>query len=180
MYSITDQQIDFIQCDIRNLGIVTESLQQNLLDHICIIIEQNLNDNENFEEFYNSTIKRFYRQELKELEEETIFLLDSKGLFTLLSRNQFFLLLFTLFIGPFIAYDLFWYINSNQTNGFNIPFEVWGAAVVYPLFPLLVLLVLFLTPDRLDPLIPRKSKILLGIKPFIKIVPPEDSSLELA
>jgi hypothetical protein len=179
MYSITDHQIDFIECDLRKLGIVTEGLQQNLVDHICIIIEENLEDEGNFERFYNSTIRRFYNLELRELEEETNFLLDRKGLFVLLSRIQFFLLLFILFIGPFIAYDLVWFVNSNHTKGFNIPFDIWGAAIVYPLFPLLVILVLFLTPDSLDPLLPRKSKILLGIKPFIKIIPPETSLIEL-
>jgi hypothetical protein len=52
----------------------------------------------------------------------------------------------------------------------SIPFEIWGSTLVFALFPLLVLLVLFLTPEKLDPLIPRKSKILLGINPFIKII----------
>lgn len=30
--------------------------------------------------------------------------------------------------------------------------------------------VLYLTPDRLDPVIPRRSKVLIGIHPFIQIV----------
>jgi hypothetical protein len=34
-----------------------------------------------------------------------------------------------------------------------------------------VLMVIFLTPDSLDPLIPKRSKIILGKSPFIRIVP---------
>lgn len=171
MYCISDQQIDFIQRDISEHGIIIESLQQNLLDHICIIIEQNLQENGDFQQFYDTTIKTFYKDELRELEEETIFLLTRKGPYVLLNRNQFFLFLFAILIGPFITYDIMWLVDSNQANGFIFPLEIWGATIVYALFPFLVLLVLFLTPDSLDPLIPRKSRILLGIKPVLRIIP---------
>jgi hypothetical protein len=52
----------------------------------------------------------------------------------------------------------------------DLPSRVWGDTLVYSLLPLLVLMVLFLTPDSLDPLIPKRSKVILGKKPFIKIV----------
>jgi len=39
MYRISDTQIDFILNDIRARGVEMESLQQNLLDHICYIIK---------------------------------------------------------------------------------------------------------------------------------------------
>lgn len=170
MYCISDQQIDFILADLHRKGIQIEGLQSNLLDHICILIEENLEEDGDFEQFYFTTIKTFYQQELREIEEEALFLLQFQHHLRF-SRNQFFLLLFTIFIGPFIAGDLLWLINSVDSNGWNLPFEIWGATVVYSLFPLLVLLVLFLTPERQDPLIPKKSTILLGIKPFIKIIP---------
>jgi hypothetical protein len=35
----------------------------------------------------------------------------------------------------------------------------------------MVLLVLFLTPDRFDPPIPHGAKILLGVHPLIQVVP---------
>jgi hypothetical protein len=50
--------------------------------------------------------------------------------------------------------------------------HIWGDTIIFSLLPLLTLLVLFLTPDRLDPLIPRKSKILIGNRPFLKIIAP--------
>src|SRR5580700_5215988 len=140
MYCISDSQIDYIQRDIYRHGIKTESLQQNLLDHICIIIERNLEQNGDFEQFYDTTIKTFYREELREIEEETLFLLYKKGPHALLNRNQFFFILFIVFIGPFIAYDLAWMVESGA--GLYLPMQILEGTMVFALFPFLVLFVL--------------------------------------
>jgi len=173
MYCLSDQQIDFILNDLHTHGITTESLKSDLLDHICIIIEQNLAADGDFQQFYSSVIRSFYRQELSEIEEETRLLL-TYGHRWALSRNQFFLLLFTLLIGPFIGYDLLctWMVSLSQNHIGNFYGELWSSSFVFALYPLLVFLILWLTPDRFDPLIPRKSVILIGIRPFIKILPP--------
>ena len=44
MYYLSDQQIEYILNDIRRNGVEMEDLQLNLLDHICCIIEQNLEE----------------------------------------------------------------------------------------------------------------------------------------
>lgn len=170
MYRISDQQIDFILADLTARGIRIGSLQQNLLDHICIMIEQNMQPDGDFEEYYHTAIKAFYKKELREIEEETVFLLTARNRLVL-SRNQFFLLLFTLFIGPFIGYDVAWLVTSGKAAGWLIPMEIWAPTMVFSLFPLLILLVLYFTPERLDPLVPRRSRILLGFDPFIKVIP---------
>jgi hypothetical protein len=169
MYSLSDKQVDFIATDIRQRGIHLDGLHQNLLDHICIIIEEKLEKEEEFETVYSTVIKSFYKNELNEIEQEALFLVQYSRHWVL-SRGLFFTILFSLFIGPFIAYDVLWLINSFAEHGWYLPQNVWGASFVYSLFPLLILLVLLFTPDRLDPLIPRKSKVLIGIRPFIKIV----------
>jgi hypothetical protein len=83
MYSINDQQIDFILNDIRARGVEMEDLQYNLLDHICCIIEQNLEANGDFERFYQKTVRQFYKHELWEIEEETISLQIFKHYYTM-------------------------------------------------------------------------------------------------
>jgi len=83
MYPLSEEQIDFICRDIQARGVEMESLQQDLLDHVCCIIEQNLEANGNFEEFYFQTIRRFYKNELKEIEEETLFLLTHKNYYAM-------------------------------------------------------------------------------------------------
>ncbi|HEY1039160.1 MAG TPA: hypothetical protein VGF30_07125 [Bacteroidia bacterium] len=83
MYSISDKQIDFILNDIRARGVEMEDLQYNLLDHVCCLIEQNLEVNGDFESFYQRTIKQFYKHELWEIEEETISLQIFKHYYTM-------------------------------------------------------------------------------------------------
>ncbi len=67
MYLITDKQIDFILDDIRARGIGMEELQNDLLDHICCIIEQKLEANGDFEQCYSETICLFFKKELREI-----------------------------------------------------------------------------------------------------------------
>jgi len=83
MYCLSDQQIDYILDDISARGVKMESLQQNLLDHVCCIIEQNLEADGDFELFYQTTIQTFYKTQLSEIEEETILLLTFKNYYTM-------------------------------------------------------------------------------------------------
>ncbi len=71
MYCLSETQIDFILDDISARGIEMVSLQQNLLDHVCCVIEQSLEDDCDLEHFYLQTIATFYEKELKEIEIET-------------------------------------------------------------------------------------------------------------
>jgi len=83
MYQLSDQQLDWILDDIRRRGIETEDLQVNLLDHICCIIESELEENGDFGQFYSSVISRFYKRDLKEVEEETKSLLLFKNYYAM-------------------------------------------------------------------------------------------------
>ena len=170
MYCLSDQEVDFILKDIIARGIITEDIQYNLLDHICIIIEQNLDQYSDFKEYYYSVIKNFYRQDLSEIEEETRIISTYKK-HLVFNRKQFLFLLFSIFPGFFIAYNILWIDMNWQSTRWDIPIEIWGNSLAYALWPSLILLVIFLTPEKFDPLIPKKSTILLGIKPFVKIIP---------
>jgi len=170
MYCINDEQSDYILHDLSARGIETESLRYDLLDHVCVIIEREFEEGEDFEAFYTATITTFYKQELREIEEETRLMLACRH-HLVMSRNVFFLFLFVLFGGPFIAYPYAWVVSHGGITRWSLPLAVWGPALIFSLFPMLVLLVLFLTPDSLDPVIPWRSKVLIGIRPFIKIVP---------
>jgi hypothetical protein len=83
MYQLSDKQLDFILNDIRARGVEMESLQNDLLDHICCVIENNLEANGNFEDFYQKTIHTFYKHELWEIEEETISVLTFKNFYVM-------------------------------------------------------------------------------------------------
>ena len=83
MYKVNEAQIEFIINDIRRNGVEMEDLQLNLLDHICCIIEHELEENGDFEQFYFTVVKKFYKKELKEIEEETITLLIYKNYYVM-------------------------------------------------------------------------------------------------
>jgi hypothetical protein len=83
MYCLTEEQIEYILNDIRRRGVEMEDLQLNLLDHICCIIEQELEKDGDFENFYQHTITQFYKKELCEIEEETIHLLTFKNYYAM-------------------------------------------------------------------------------------------------
>ncbi|MFN8286840.1 MAG: hypothetical protein U0V74_08825 [Chitinophagales bacterium] len=83
MYSLSEEQIDRILNDIRARGVKTESLQLNLLDHICCIIERDLEPDGDFEGFYRQTLKTFYKHSLSEIEEEADLLLTYKNYYTM-------------------------------------------------------------------------------------------------
>lgn len=54
--------------------------------------------------------------------------------------------------------------------------SIWGDTFAWALYPFLVIMVLYLTPRRLQPLIPPGAHIRLTIKkPFIKIIPQKKS-----
>ncbi|MFO0355905.1 MAG: hypothetical protein ACK50A_03050 [Sphingobacteriaceae bacterium] len=83
MYKLKDQHIDFILNDISARGVTIEDLQYNLLDHICCIIENNLEENGDFENFYQRTVQSFFKKDLKEIEDETISLIIFKNYYTM-------------------------------------------------------------------------------------------------
>lgn len=83
MHRITDDEVDFILDDIAKRGVTTEDVRYNILDHVCCIIENEMSEEMNFQEFYRQTIARFYRKELGEIEEETQQLLTFKHFYAM-------------------------------------------------------------------------------------------------
>lgn len=83
MYSITDEQVDFILEDIKANGVILEDLQNNLLDHICCIIEHEMPEGEDFLRFYRKILPRFFKTSLKEIQEETEILLTFKNYYAM-------------------------------------------------------------------------------------------------
>ena len=83
MYCINDSQIDFILSDIRARGIEMESLQQDLLDHICCAVEHKLEEGGDFERFYFEILPTFYKSDLREIEIETVNLLTNKHFYVM-------------------------------------------------------------------------------------------------
>lgn len=55
----------------------------------------------------------------------------------------------------------------------DTPVSIWGDTLAWAMFPILVILVLYLTPEKWQPLIPRHTNIKLVTRsPFIQLIPP--------
>jgi len=83
MAEITDDQIDYIISDFAKRGIVLEDLRDNLLDHMCCIIENEMNQNDDFYRFYDTVLPRFFKKNLSEIQTETENLLKFKNFYTM-------------------------------------------------------------------------------------------------
>lgn len=83
MYRLSDDQVAFISHDIRARGIRLESLHEQLLDHVCCLIEEGLADGADFHRYYESVIRDFYEDDLAEIEKETFLLLTFKNYYTM-------------------------------------------------------------------------------------------------
>lgn len=170
MATLSDEQVDHILDDLRAHGIRLEGLRDNLLDHICILVEQGMEEGGAFEELYAAVIPTFYKQDLYELEEEALFLSSLKGPRILLTRCRFFQILFGLFLGPYLIFALLCLFRLQPADD-TPALAAFKWALVFSVWPLVSLLVIYLTPDRFDPLVPRRARVLLGIRPFIRVLP---------
>lgn len=83
MRSVTDEEVTFIDDDLTARGIVLEELRDNLIDHICCIIENESNMNEDFYKCYERVLPQFFKEELQEIQTETDHLLQFKNFYTM-------------------------------------------------------------------------------------------------
>ena len=83
MHKITDDQIDFIISDFAKRGVVLEDLRDNLLDHMCCIIENEMTESDNFYQFYDAVLPRFFNKKLSEIQIETENLIRFKNFYTM-------------------------------------------------------------------------------------------------
>lgn len=83
MRTVTDREVDFILGDLQENGVIIEDLQENLLDHICCIIENEMDESDDFYLFYEKILPQFFKKELKEIQEETENLLTFKNYYAM-------------------------------------------------------------------------------------------------
>lgn len=89
MYNLSDDEIDFILNDIQTHGVTAEDLQHDLLDHMCCIIENEMNEQANFFEFYLEVRGRFYQKNLSEIQEERDKLFTFKEYYAMKNTLKF-------------------------------------------------------------------------------------------
>jgi len=83
MYKVTDEQVDFLLDEIRARGVTIEDLQWNLLDHMCCIIEKEMSETDDFNQFFLKLLPRFFNDNLREIQEESELLLTFKHFYAM-------------------------------------------------------------------------------------------------
>lgn len=83
MVRVSDEQVDFILQEIKARGVTIEDLQYNLLDHMCCIIENEMSETDNFDQFFQRLLPRFFNDNLREIQEETELLLTFKHFYAM-------------------------------------------------------------------------------------------------
>lgn len=83
MVRVSDEQVDFILREIEARGVTIEDLQWNLLDHMCCIIENEMSETDNFDQFFQGLLPRFFNDNLREIQEETELLLTFKHFYAM-------------------------------------------------------------------------------------------------
>ncbi|HZE86379.1 MAG TPA: hypothetical protein VE035_18795 [Puia sp.] len=77
---------------------------------------------------------------------------------------------FDLNLKPGAIVPVIYQKNDPSDAKINKPLCIWLDTIGYCLFSFSVLLVIFLTPDRFDPLVLWRSRVLIGKGAFIKII----------
>ena len=83
MHRITNEEVEFILNDITARGVVLEDLRDNLLDHMCCIIEEEMDEKGDFKVFYESVLPRFFKENLLEIQVETDNLIKFKNFYSM-------------------------------------------------------------------------------------------------
>jgi len=80
MSKLTTEQIDFIADQVNKSKIDSKELKEDLIDHFCCIIEDDIGPGKSFEESYNRAYQIVCPNGFDEIHQETILLLTSKNI----------------------------------------------------------------------------------------------------
>jgi hypothetical protein len=134
MAIIKDEHIDFILNDISNRGVVISDLKENILDHVCCIIEKEMPVDADFHAFYEEVIPRFFNNDLKEIQKETDYLLSSRyiDVLTIVLKISGFSSVVVLMLG------MYYKLNHLQGTGLLLLIGVVLFSLIF--LPVLILL----------------------------------------
>lgn len=76
--AITDDNYERIKTDLIRLGLTYDRLLDDLLDHICCMVEENMEEGEDFESSYNHVLDSIGETRLSEIQHQTLLNLDKK------------------------------------------------------------------------------------------------------
>lgn len=123
--NLSDSQIDFILSDIKRRGVVSSALQEDLLDHICCLIEEKFRKDD-FQTAYQKALTSL--GSLRALQHKTTNVVLSSGRVAILFRclEYCFTLIYLILGIVFLLLPLFILIAKSEFLIF---------VLLFPLFP---------------------------------------------
>jgi hypothetical protein len=78
LYSLSDDRIAFIRADVKKCGISLDNLEEELVDHLCCMVEEYLTNGYSFEDAYRKVKRDNAIDSLKDIEIKTLLLINKK------------------------------------------------------------------------------------------------------
>ena len=75
---VIDSNIDRIRSDLETRGLTYDPLQEDILDHVCCMVEERMECGEDFDTSYSKVLGHIGETTLGKLQHQTILLLDKK------------------------------------------------------------------------------------------------------
>ncbi|MFN5223340.1 MAG: hypothetical protein ACK5DJ_04065 [Bacteroidota bacterium] len=83
MFVLNDIHIDFIRSDIQSRGVTTDALIDDIVDHVCCLLEEQVGEEGDFKKVYVDIIQKFYGSTLSDIEKETQLLKQFKNYYAM-------------------------------------------------------------------------------------------------
>ncbi len=109
---LNEEQVFLIEKKLEELGLNYVPLQGEILDHICCMTEDEMQNGKTFEQANQAIFENFGKDELKELQDQTIFFTHQKSQ----RMKNFALAVFALL---FIPSTIFFFLDKEKTNVAN-------------------------------------------------------------
>ncbi len=77
-YDLSDEEIEFIRKDVKKCEISFSHLEEELIDHLCCMVEYLLTEGFTFNETYKKVRKNVAFDSLKDIEIQTLLLINKK------------------------------------------------------------------------------------------------------
>lgn len=129
---ISEEEIEIIESYLKNKGVRNDDTLSELIDHLCILVESELQSEPNFDIAFRSAIEKFNKKELLNisLNKESFFLHPQ-------FLNKTFLIVFGLI--SFTAFCLGIYLKANELDGKKAFLVLGGISFGYIFLPFLLL-----------------------------------------
>ncbi|MEP0264325.1 hypothetical protein [Dokdonia sp.] len=110
---LTSKQEDTIKALVKKQGIQLPSLQDDIIDHLCCVVESQLGKEKEFDQLLQEAIIDIAPNGLKDIQHQTIFLLNSKRILIMKKLMYSIGFLGALSLTAGIAFKLFWYPGAD-------------------------------------------------------------------